>query len=51
MKISIIDTKWLLPLKIVTNSFRDAVEAAEDRGASAEELRSFWERGRAKKEF
>ena len=47
------DTKLLLkklaPTRLVTNSFRDAVEAAEDRGASAEELRELLGRGRAKK--
>lgn len=47
------DTKLLLkklsPTRLVTNSFRDAVEAAEERGASAEELRELLGRGRAKK--
>lgn len=47
------DTKLLLkklsPTRLVANSFRDAVEAAEDRGASAEELRELLGRGRAKK--
>ena len=41
--------KKLAPTRLVTNSFRDAVEAAEDRGASAEELRELLGRGRAKK--
>ena len=35
--------------RLVTNSFRDRVEAAEGRGASAEELRELLGRGRAKK--
>ena len=39
----------MAPTRLVTNSFRDAVEAAEDRGASAEELRELLGRGRAKK--
>lgn len=47
------DTKLLLkklsPVRLVANSFRDAVEAAEDRGASVEELRELLGRGRAKK--
>lgn len=47
------DTKLLLkklsPVRLVANSFRDAVEAAEDRGASVEELRQLLGRGRAKK--
>ncbi|UVV77870.1 nitronate monooxygenase [Bacteroides fragilis] len=47
------DTKLLLkklaPTWLVTNSFRDRVEAAEGRGASAEELRELLGRGRAKK--
>lgn len=47
------DTKLLLkklsPTRLVANSFRDAVEAAEDRGASVEELRELLGRGRAKK--
>lgn len=47
------DTKLLLkklsPVRLVANSFRDAVEAAEDRGASIEELRELLGRGRAKK--
>lgn len=33
----------------MTNSFRDKVEVAEARGASAEELRELLGRGRAKK--
>lgn len=49
------DTKLLLkklaPTRLVTNSFRDAVEAAEDRGASAESCGSFWEEDEPKKEF
>lgn len=40
------DTKLLLkklaPTRLVTNSFRDKVEVAEARGASAEELRELW---------
>ena len=47
------DTKLLLkklaPTRLVTNSFRDRVESAEGRGASAEELRELLGRGRAKK--
>ena len=47
------DTKLLLkklaPTRLVTNSFRDRLEAAEGRGASAEELRELLGRGRAKK--
>lgn len=34
---------------MVRNNFRDAVERAEDGGASAEELRTLLGRGRAKK--
>ena len=34
---------------MVTNHFRDAVEEAEARGASADELRELLGRGRAKK--
>ncbi|NDV81885.1 nitronate monooxygenase family protein [Bacteroides sp. 51] len=47
------DTKLLLkklaPTRLVKNTFRDAVEEAENRGASAEELRELLGRGRAKK--
>ena len=47
------DTKLLLkklaPTRLVRNNFRDAVEKAEDSGASAEELRTLLGRGRAKK--
>ena len=47
------DTKLLLkklaPTRLVTNSFRDAVEAADGRGASADELRELLGKGRAKK--
>lgn len=47
------DTKLLLkalaPTRLVKNRFRDAVEEAEGRGASAEELRELLGRGRAKK--
>ena len=47
------DTKLLLkklaPTRLVTNSFRDAVEAAEGRGASADELRELLGKGKAKK--
>ena len=43
------DTKLLLkklaPTRLVTNSFRDRVESAEGRGASAEELRELLGRG------
>lgn len=47
------DTKLLLkklsPTRLVKNNFRDAVEKAEDSGATAEELRILLGRGRAKK--
>lgn len=47
------DTKLLLkklaPTRLVVNTFRDAIEAAESRGASAEELRELLGKGRAKK--
>lgn len=47
------DTKLLLkklsPVRLVANSFREAVEMAEARGASAEELRELLGRGRAKR--
>lgn len=47
------DTKLLLkklaPTRLVTNTFRDAVEVAESRGASVEELRELLGKGRAKK--
>ena len=47
------DTKLLLkklaPTRLVKNSFREAVEKAEDSGASMEELRALLGRGRAKK--
>lgn len=47
------DTRLLLkklsPTRLVANSFSDAVEAAEARGASVEELRELLGRGRAKK--
>jgi enoyl-[acyl-carrier protein] reductase II len=47
------DTKLLLkklsPTRLVKNPFRDAVEEAENRGASADELRELLGRGRAKK--
>lgn len=47
------DTKLLLkklaPTRLVRNNFRDAVEQAENGGASAEELRTLLGRGRAKK--
>ena len=46
------DTKLLLkklsPVRLVANAFRDAVEVAEARGASADELRELLGRGRAK---
>ena len=41
--------KKLAPTRLVTNHFRDAVEEAEARGASADELRELLGRGRAKK--
>lgn len=47
------DTKLLLkklsPTRLVKNNFREAVEKAEDNGATAEELRTLLGRGRAKK--
>ena len=47
------DTKLLLkklaPTRLVKNSFREAVEKAEDSGAFMEELRTLLGRGRAKK--
>lgn len=47
------DTKLLLkklaPVRLVKNSFRDAVEKAESGGASADELRTLLGKGRAKK--
>lgn len=47
------DTKLLLkklaPARLVKNAFSRAVEKAEDRGASAEELSALLGRGRAKK--
>lgn len=47
------DTKLLLkklsPVRLVTNHFRDAVEAAEASGASADEMRALLGKGRAKK--
>ena len=47
------DTKLLLkklsPTRLVVNDFRDAVEAAEARGASADEMRELLGKGRAKR--
>ena len=47
------DTKLLLkklaPTRLVKNAFREAVEKAEDSGATPEELRILLGRGRAKK--
>ena len=47
------DTKLLLkklaPTRLVKNSFRDAVEMAENSGASVEELRTLLGKGRAKR--
>lgn len=47
------DTKLLLkklaPVRLVKNNFRDAVEIAENNGASADELRTLLGKGRAKK--
>lgn len=47
------DTKLLLkklsPTRLVKNGFREAVEKAEEAGASAEELRALLGRGRAKR--
>lgn len=46
------DTKLLLkklaPTRLVANAFREAVEAAENRGASADELKELLGKGRAK---
>lgn len=46
------DTKLLLkklaPTRLVANAFKEAVEAAESRGASAEELKELLGKGRAK---
>ena len=39
----------LAPARLVKNAFREAVEKAEDSGASAEDLRTLLGRGRAKK--
>jgi enoyl-[acyl-carrier protein] reductase II len=41
--------KKLAPARLAKNTFRDAVEEAENRGASAEELREILGKGRAKK--
>lgn len=41
--------KKLVPTRLVRNAFRDRIEEAESRGASAEELRELLGRGRAKK--
>lgn len=41
--------KKLAPTRLVKNAFREAVEKAEDSGASAEDLRTLLGRGRAKK--
>ena len=41
--------KKLAPTRLVRNNFRDAVEKAEDSGATPEELRILLGRGRAKK--
>lgn len=47
------DTKLLLkklsPVRLVTNTFREVVEAAEASGASADDLRTLLGKGRAKK--
>lgn len=47
------DTRLLLkklsPVRLVRNNFRDAVEAAEARGATEDELRALLSKGRAKK--
>ncbi|MEG1400960.1 nitronate monooxygenase [Bacteroides sp.] len=47
------DTKLLLkklsPTRLVVNGFRDAVEAAEARGASVDEMRELLGKGRAKR--
>lgn len=40
--------KKLIPTRLAKNQFRDAVEAAESRGASVEDLRELLGRGRAK---
>jgi enoyl-[acyl-carrier protein] reductase II len=41
--------KKLAPARLAKNTFRDAVEEAENRGASADELREILGKGRAKK--
>lgn len=41
--------KKLAPTRLAKNTFRDAVEEAENRGASAEELQEILGKGRAKK--
>lgn len=41
--------KKLAPARLARNAFREAVAAAEERGASAEELRELLGRGRAKR--
>lgn len=41
--------KKLAPVRLVKNHFRDAVETAENSGASADELRALLGKGRAKK--
>lgn len=41
--------KKLAPARLAKNTFRDAVEEAENRGASADELRGILGKGRAKK--
>jgi enoyl-[acyl-carrier protein] reductase II len=40
--------KNLVPVRLLRNAFADAVKAAENRGASAEELKALLGRGRAK---
>lgn len=46
---TILSLKKLSPTRLVKNDFYNEVQAAEDRGASAEEMRTILGRGRSKK--
>lgn len=46
---TILSLKKLSPTRLVKNDFYNAVQAAEDRGASADEIRGILGRGRSKK--
>ncbi|MFV0420101.1 MAG: NAD(P)H-dependent flavin oxidoreductase [Dysgonomonas sp.] len=46
---TILSLKKLSPTRLVKNDFYDEVQAAEDRGASVEEMRALLGRGRSKK--